>query len=242
MKAMILAAGRGNRMRPLTDHTPKPLLAAGGKPLIQIQIERLAAAGFRELVINHAHLGHQIESALGDGAHLGVSIRYSAEGEGQALETGGGIFKALPLLGPGPFLVVNGDLWTDFPLHRLTLADGDLASVVLVENPPHHPQGDFALVGGRVRTGGSPRFTFGGIGLYRPELFAGCRGGAFPLAPVLRDAMDQDRVGGELHRGRWHDIGTPERLAELDRWLKSGEHTSAASATGRTDGEIRHIL
>lgn len=222
MKAMILAAGRGNRMRPLTDQTPKPLLIAGGRPLIQHQIERLAGAGFRELVINHAHLGHRIESALGDGAQLGISIRYSAEGEGQALETGGGIFKALPLLGPEPFLVVNGDVWTNFNFHALALAEGDLAHLVLVENPSHHQRGDFALVEGRVQAQGEPRFTFGGIGVYRPELFAGCPGGAFPLAPLLRAAMEQDRVSGQLYRGHWYDIGTPERLDALDRWLRSG--------------------
>ena len=221
MKAMILAAGRGNRMRPLTDQTPKPLLIAGGKPLIQHQIERLAAAGFRELVINHAHLGQQIESVLGDGTGLGVSIQYSPEGEGRALETGGGIFQALPMLGPDAFLVVNGDIWTDVPYERLALAQRDLAHLVLVENPTHHQRGDFALVDGRVRVEGEPRFTFGGIGLYRPELFAGCAGGAFPLAPLLRAAMGQDRVSGQLHRGHWCDIGTPERLAALDRWLRS---------------------
>jgi MurNAc alpha-1-phosphate uridylyltransferase len=219
MKAMILAAGRGNRMRPLTDHTPKPLLAAGGKPLIQHQIERLAAAGIRDLVINHAHLGHQIESALGDGSHLGVAIRYSPEGEGRALETGGGIFKALPLLGPDPFLVVNADVWTDFAFDAITLAPGDLAQLVLVGNPDHHQGGDFALLAGRVRASGEPRFTFGGIGLYSPALFADCQGGAFPLAPLLRAAMEEDRVGGQVHGGHWHDIGTPQRLAALDRWL-----------------------
>jgi MurNAc alpha-1-phosphate uridylyltransferase len=219
MKAMILAAGRGNRMRPLTDHTPKPLLAAGGKPLIQHQIERLAAAGIRDLVINHAHLGHRIESALGGGSHLGVSIRYSAEGEGRALETGGGIFKALPLLGSDPFLVVNADVWTDFAFDAITLAPGDLAHLVLVENPGHHQGGDFALRAGRVRARGEPRFTFGGIGLYSPALFADCQGGAFPLAPLLRAAMEEDRVGGQVHGGHWYDIGTPERLAALDRWL-----------------------
>lgn len=222
MKAMILAAGRGERMRPLTDRTPKPLLPVGGKPLIQHLIECLAEAGFRELVINHAHLGQQIESALGDGAHLGVAIRYSPEGEGRALETGGGIFKALPLLGSGPFLVVNGDLWTDVRFEHLALADGDLAHLVMVENPTHNLQGDFALVEGRVGCCGSPCLTFGGIGLYRPELFSGCTGETFPLAPLLRRAMAEGRVGGELHRGRWHDIGTPQRLAELDRWLRSG--------------------
>lgn len=219
MRAMILAAGRGERMRPLTDRTPKPLLLAGGKPLIQYHVERLAAAGVRELAINHAHLGGQIEETLGDGSRFGVSIRYSAEGEGQALETGGGIFKALPLLGPDPFLVVNADIWTDCPFGHLGLSSDDLAHLVLVENPPQHRQGDFALDDKRVRSDGSPRYTFSGIGVYRPELFAGCSPGAFPLAPLLRRAMAEDRVGGRLHRGRWFDIGTPQRLGELDDWL-----------------------
>ncbi|AFL73932.1 N-acetylmuramate alpha-1-phosphate uridylyltransferase MurU [Thiocystis violascens] len=217
MKAMILAAGRGNRMRPLTDHTPKPLLEAAGKPLIVYHIERLAAAGFRDLIINHAHLGERIEAALGDGADFGVRIRYSAEA--QALETGGGIFKALPLLGPAPFLVVNGDVWTDCALTDLKLDADDLAHLILVDNPPHHPTGDFALANGRVYPEGSPRYTFSGLGLYRPELFDGCSAGAFPLAPLLRNAMLAGRVGGRRHAGRWFDIGTPERLGELDRLL-----------------------
>lgn len=220
MKAMILAAGRGERMRPLTDHTPKPLLRAGGKPLIVHHIERLAAAGLRDIVINHAHLGERIEAALGDGADLGVRIRYSPEGK--ALETGGGIFRALPLLGPDPFLVVNGDVWTDVDFFALTIAPGDLAHLVLVDNPPHHPQGDFTLCERRVLAGGIdglPRLTFSGIGLYHPELFAGCAPGAFPLAPLLRSAMARGLVSGTHHRGAWIDIGTPERLAELDRAL-----------------------
>ncbi|WP_295456580.1 N-acetylmuramate alpha-1-phosphate uridylyltransferase MurU [uncultured Thiodictyon sp.] len=219
MRAMILAAGRGNRMRPLTDTVPKPLLMAGGKPLIEYHIERLALAGVRDIVINHAHLGGQLEAALGDGSRLGVRLRYSAEGEGQALETGGGIFKALPLLGPDPFLVVNGDIWTDCPFVGLDLAGGDLVHLVLVENPPQHPQGDFALDRDRVRRDGEPRYTFSGIGVYRPELFAGCAPGAFALAPLLRRAMDEDLAGGRLHRGHWYDIGTPQRLAQLDQWL-----------------------
>ncbi len=222
MKAMILAAGRGNRMRPLTDRVPKPLLPAGGRPLIHYAIERLAAAGIRELVINHAHLGGQIEEALGEGSGLGVSIRYSAEGEGQALETGGGIFRALPLLAPEPFLVVNADVWTDIDLRDLALADGDLAHLVLVANPPHHPGGDFALTRGRVLADGEHRYTFSGVGLYHPRLFTGCTPGAFPLAPLLRSAIAQGRVGGRLHPGHWYDIGTPDRLAQLDRWLSRG--------------------
>ena len=233
MKAMILAAGRGNRMRPLTDHTPKPLLRAGGKALIEHQIERLQRAGLRELVINHAHLGEQIEQALGDGSRGGVQIRYSAEGQGQALETGGGIFKALPLLGPGPFLVTNGDVWCDFDYADLCLADGDLAALVLVDNPSHNQQGDFSLRDGRVGIGGDtgcgtegdnmsgPRLTFSGIGIYHPDLFAGCEPGAFPLAPLLKEAMAAGRVGGLHHRGRWLDVGTPERLQDLDHMLRS---------------------
>jgi MurNAc alpha-1-phosphate uridylyltransferase len=217
MKAMILAAGRGNRMRPLTDHTPKPLLVAGGRPLIQHHLERLAAAGIREIVINHAHLGEQIETRLGDGGQFGVHIRYSVEPT--ALETGGGIFNALPLLGPDPFLVINGDIWTDWDPADARLAESDLAHLVLVENPPHHPRGDFCLIDGRVHPDGDPRLTFSGIGLYSPALFEGCRPGAFPLAPLLRRAMLDGRVGGERHAGHWFDIGTPERLAELDRFL-----------------------
>lgn len=216
--AMILAAGRGERMRPLTDHTPKPLLTAGGKPLIVHHLERLAEAGFNRVVINHAHLGERIEAALGDGARWGLRIEYSPEGK--ALETGGGIFRALPLLGPAPFVVVNGDVWTDLDFARLALAPGDLAHLVLVDNPAHHPGGDFALCHGRVLAEGAGRLTFGGIGVYHPELFRACIGGAFPLAPLLRAAMAHGRVSGEHHRGRWLDIGTPERLQALDQVLK----------------------
>jgi len=217
---MILAAGRGERMRPLTDHTPKPLLRAGGKPLIVHHVERLAAAGLRDIVINHAHLGEQIEVALGDGAGLGVHIRYSPEG--QALETGGGIFRALPLLGPDPFLVVNADVWTDIDFAALDLAPDDLAHLVLVDNPHHNPKGDFVLHDRRVLAGGqhaTPRLTFSGIGVYHPGLFAGCTPGAFPLAPLLRSAIARGQVGGTHHHGTWIDIGTPERLADLDRML-----------------------
>lgn len=217
MHAMILAAGRGERMRPLTDHTPKPLLDVDGKPLIVHHIERLAAAGFRRLVINHAHLGRLIEDALGDGSRWGVEIRYSPEGK--ALETGGGIFKALPLLGSGPFLVVNGDVWTDVDFAQLRMAEGQLAHLVLVDNPPHNPSGDFALNDGRLLPEGSPCYTFSGIGIYHPELFRDCLPGAFPLAPMLRAAMDQGLVSGEHHGGHWVDIGTPERLQALDRML-----------------------
>jgi len=218
---MILAAGRGERMRPLTDHTPKPLLRAGDKTLIEHLIGRLAEAGFCELVINHAHLGGQIESLLGNGARYGVRIAWSREPEG-ALETGGGIFQALPLLGDGHFLVINGDIWTDYPFARLPVAPASLAHLVLVENPPQHPAGDFVLVGDRVQEAGGARLTFSGIGVYHPDLFRDCRAGAFPLAPVLRQAMQRGQVSGERYAGDWCDIGTPERLAALDRKLTSG--------------------
>lgn len=217
--AMILAAGRGERMRPLTDHMPKPLLPVGGKPLIAWHLEKLARCGITDVVINHAHLGEMIETALGSGAHWDLRIRYVAEGEGKALETGGGIFNALPLLGENAFAVINGDVWSDIDFGALTLADDDLAHLVLVDNPEHHPRGDFHLANGRVDDTGEPRLTFSGIGVYRPALFAHCRPGAFPLAPLLRDAMAEGRVSGLHHRGDWTDVGTPERLEALDRRL-----------------------
>ncbi|OHC61391.1 MAG: mannose-1-phosphate guanylyltransferase [Rhodocyclales bacterium RIFCSPLOWO2_02_FULL_63_24] len=225
---MILAAGRGERMRPLTDHTPKPLLPVGGKPLIVWHLERLARTGWREVVINHAHLGAQIEAALGDGARWGLSIRYSAEPEG-ALETAGGIANALPLLGNDePFLVLNGDIYCDWDVTRAAhaLRPGDLAHLVLVPNPQHHPQGDFSLMEGQVHAevgaAADCVYTFSGIGIYRPQFFAGIeRGRPAKLAPVLRAAMVAGHVSGELHRGRWTDVGTPQRLAELDVELGS---------------------
>ena len=228
MKVMILAAGRGERMRPLTDRIPKPLLPVGGKPLIVWHLERLAAAGLREVVINHAHLGAQIEAALGDGARWGLSIRYSAEPAG-ALETAGGIANALPLLGNGePFLVINGDIHCDWDLARASKVPADrfLAHLVLVPNPDHHPLGDFSLhgdlVGADIAAGGGPARTFSGIGIYRPQVFAGIqRGKPAKLAPLLRAAMAVGRVSGELHHGRWADVGTPQRLAELDAELWS---------------------
>ena len=215
MKAMILAAGRGERMRPLTDRTPKPLLRVGDKSLIEHLLTALRHADIRDIVINHAYLGDQIVRELGDGARLGVSIAYSHEAEG-SLETGGGIFKALPLLGSDPFLVVNGDIWTDFPFASLPRAlDGD-GYLVLVDNPPQHPQGDFALDGDVVLPSGPIQHTFSGIGVYRSALFAGCRAGKFPLAPILRAAMAQRRIHGQLYRGVWNDVGTPERLKQLN--------------------------
>jgi N-acetyl-alpha-D-muramate 1-phosphate uridylyltransferase len=217
MKAMILAAGRGERMRPLTDNTPKPLLSVGGHHLIEYHLQALAKAGFETVVINHAHLGEQIEAALGDGSRYGLSIAYSPEGT--ALETGGGIFNALPLLGDEPFLVVNGDVWTDYPFERLKIQSLQLAHLVLVDNPPQHTKGDFALLDGRVSETEGERLTFSGIGIYRAELLAGCKPGAFPLAPILRRAMAAGQVSGEYYQGRWFDVGTPERLKQLDELL-----------------------
>lgn len=218
MHAMILAAGRGERMRPLTDHTPKPLLRVGGKPLIVWHIERLAKSGVRELVINHAHLGQQIEAALGDGQAWGVHIQYSPEIT--ALETAGGIAHALPLLGTDPFIVVNGDVFTDFDYAALTLGAGMLAHLVMVNNPPQHLSGDFALHQGWIEPSGAHMLTFSGIGVYHPDLFTGIqRGEPTKLAPLLRQAMASQRVSGEYHAGVWHDVGTPQRLQELDDWL-----------------------
>ena len=240
MKAMILAAGRGERMRPLTDTCPKPLLRAGGKPLITWHIERLRQAGITELVINHAHLGHMIEAALGDGSPLGVSIRYSAEVN--ALETAGGIRQALPLLGDEPFIVINGDVFCDADLaqlrHSASLLDaaGDLAHLLLVANPAHHPEGDFALDGSRVSAQGPTRLTFSGIGAYHPQLFSALSAGEpAKLAPLLRTAMDEGRVSGKLHAGCWVDVGTPERLAELDATLNES-HLSAGTVTQGAHG------
>ncbi len=222
MRAMILAAGRGERLRPFTDHTPKPLLPVAGKPLIVWHIEALVAVGIHDIVINHAWLGEQIEAALGAGEAWGAHIVYSPEGE-QALETGGGIYRALPLLGDAPFLVVNGDVWTDYDFSCLPLRLDGLAHLLLVTNPSHHTTGDFFLVDGRVM-GDSPdareaRLTFSGIGVYSPRLFANCEKGRFPLAPLLRRAMARGQVSGECYTGHWVDVGTPERRDEAERFL-----------------------
>ena len=227
MKCMILAAGRGVRMRPLTDHTPKSLLAVGGKPLIVWQLEKLARAGFAEVVINHAHLGHKIEAALGDGSRFDLSIRYSPEQE--ALETAGGIARALPLLGAEPFAVINADIYSEYDFYALRLLrlGNALAHLVLVDNPVQHPRGDFALDAGRVRETGAQLLTFSGIGVYAPRLFNGIPAAAkAPLAPLLRKAMSADCVSGEHFRGRWHDIGTTERLQALERELSGGATAS----------------
>ncbi len=228
---MILAAGRGERMRPLTDHTPKPLLSVGGKPLLVWHIERLRAAGFTHIVINHAHLGQQIEDALGSGAAFGVSIEYSREVS--ALETAGGIATALPLIESDVFPVVNGDIYCEYDFSRLAeplarLAAGhDQAHLVLVDNPPQHPQGDFVLDGDRVKGADTPltphpaRLTFSGIGVYHRALFAHTPAGEkAPLAPLLRLAIDAARVSGEHYAGRWEDVGTPARLNALDEELR----------------------
>jgi len=222
MKAMILAAGKGERMRPLTLHTPKPLVRAGGVPLIEYHLRALKEAGVHEVVINHAWLGQQIEDYLGDGERYGLRIAYSPEGE--PLETGGGIFRALPLLGDQPFMVVNGDIWTDYNFKALRMPLAGLAHLVLIKNPAHHPDGDFSLIDGQVRDSrdAGTRLTYSGIAVLHPKLFAGCRDGAFKLAPLLRAAMDQGQVTGEHFTGRWVDVGTHERLAEVERLLGAG--------------------
>jgi len=219
MKAMILAAGRGERMRPLTDTAPKPLLKAGDKTLIEHSIENLLKAGFNEIVINIAHLGWQIKEYCGNGARWGVSICYSDEGE-TALETAGGIAKALPLLGEKPFLVVNADIIYDFPLTRLRDKSINLAHLVLIDNPPHHPTGDFSLnENGILSEYGADKLTFSGIGVYAPALFANLQPGPLKLRPILNAAMDREQVSGEKHTGLWLDIGTPERLKEINETL-----------------------
>ena len=233
MMAMLLAAGRGERMRPLTDHIPKPLLMAGGKPLIVWHIERLARAGITGLVVNHAHLGTQIENALGDGNSYDVRIRYSPE-HPSALETAGGIAHALHLLGSQPFAVINSDIYCDYPFTCLAAraaalrAGNDAAHLVLVNNPAHHPDGDFSLRHGRV-TSDTPRLTFSGIGIYQPELFRHIlRGTAAPLAPLLRAQIALGKVSGEHYDGRWVDVGTPQRLEELDKQLRASQNSGHA--------------
>jgi len=229
MKAIVLAAGRGERLRPITDTTPKPLVPVGGKPLIAYHLEALAQAGVRDVVINLSWLADRIRAELGDGARYGVRITYSDEGP-VAMETGGGIFNALPSLGPGAFLVVNGDVWADIDLRALIAAaaadapSGALARLVLVPNPPQHPRGDFSLDGEHVTTDGATRFTYSGVGVYQPELFAGCVPGRFPMLPLFQKAIGARRLLGQVHRGEWWDVGTPERLAALDARLRGGMH------------------
>ncbi|GMV31059.1 MAG: hypothetical protein AMXMBFR59_31840 [Rhodanobacteraceae bacterium] len=233
MRALIFAAGKGERMRPLTEHTPKPLLLAGGRPLIERHLERLAQIGVRDIVINTAWLSAAFPAALGDGAQWGVRIHYSEEGD-EPLETGGGMLQARSLLGEEPFLALNGDVYCDVELTQLRLRDGDLANLVLVDNPAHHPRGDFHLAGDRIvvdPTDTATRLTFAGIGIYRTALLDGWRAVVgdtagtdampprFKLAPLLHAAITRERVGGLHHRGKWTDVGTPQRLAELDAAL-----------------------
>ncbi len=226
MKAMLLAAGLGTRMRPLTDHTPKPLLPIAGKPLLAWHLERLADAGFVDVVVNCAWLGEQIEAFVGDGSKYGLRISISREE--QPLETGGGIFRALPLLGSQPFAVINSDVWTDYPLQQLLMRPVERAFLVLIDNPEHNLRGDFVLsenglvteAGLATQTGSlasSPMLTFAGISVLHPQLFDGCSGDIFPLAPLLRRAMSQQLVSGEHYRGEWIDVGTPERLQAAER-------------------------
>lgn len=228
MKAMILAAGLGTRMRPLTDHLPKPLLSVAGKPLLLWHVDNLRRAGITDIVINTAWLGQKIRDFLGDGSRFGVNILWSPEHE--PLETAGGLVQALPLLGPDPFLVVNGDIWLrcDFARFAQPLAAGQLAHLLLVGNPPHHPAGDFSMAeaGSRQRTAlvaeGEPRFTFAGVSLLSPALFAACQPGKQPLAPLLRQAIAAGQVTGECLAGPWVDVGTPERLRQLDSDIRQG--------------------
>jgi N-acetyl-alpha-D-muramate 1-phosphate uridylyltransferase len=221
MKAMILAAGKGERMRPLTLTTPKPLIRVGGVPLIEYHLRALAKAGFSEIVINHAWLGQQIEDHLGDGSRFGLSIRFSPEGE--PLETGGGIFRALPLLGDEAFVVVNGDVWTDYDFTALRRPIEGLAHLVLVDNPEHHPGGDFILADGKVHDEGAAadKLTYSGIAVLHPQLFNGCSDAAFRLAPLLRKAMAEGCVSGERLEGHWVDVGTHERLAQVETLIKA---------------------
>lgn len=222
MKGMILAAGLGSRMRPLTDNTPKPLLPLAGKPLIEYHIEAMVAVGICDIVINHAYLGEQIEDRLGDGGRLGARIVYSPEGE--PLNTGGGIFNALPLLGGQNFLLMNGDVWTDYPLAQLINKPVELARLVMVANPDHNNTGDFSLAAdGRLNCDGNGRgLTFSGISLLSPALFDGCRAGDFPLREPLVAAIAQGAVSGEYFSGGWVDVGTPERLYSLEAELLAG--------------------
>ena len=227
MKAMILAAGLGNRMRPLTLHTPKPLLEVGGTPLIVWHIEKLAAMGVNEIVINTAWLGEKLAQALGDGSQFGVKILWSHEGEG--LETAGGIINALPLLGDEPFILVNGDVWTtmDFaPLLNVELGE-NLAHLVLVQNPEQHPNGDFTLADGKAYTFdqqiSGENLTFSGVSVIHPKMFAGLEAGKRPLAPLLKAAMLENKIAASKLTGIWVDVGTPERLNALDSMIREGK-------------------
>ncbi len=220
MKAMILAAGRGERLRPLTDTLPKPLIHVGQYRLIEWHLHRLATAGVQDIVINLSHLGDMIREQLGQGDRYGVRIQYSQEPE-PALETGGGIFQALEILGSEPFIVVNGDIWTDYPFTQLQPVE-KLAHLVMVDNPAHHLDGDFILKGSQLSSDGQGQhYTFSGIGVYRRELFAACKPGRFPLAPLLKRAMNEERISGEYFDGHWYDIGTQERLQQMRQFVSN---------------------
>ena len=214
MRAMILAAGYGKRMKTLTADLPKPLLPLRGKPLISYHLHAMAKAGIQEVIINLGYLGHKIEAVLGQGEQFGLRITYSYENP--ILETGGGIAFALPLLGEAPFLVVSADIFTDFPFERLPASPKGLIHMVMVDNPPHHPKGDYALAGDNILENGEPRLNFAGIAVYRPELFVDCPKGAFPISTLFKKAIQAQRVTGEYYAGLWHNIGTPEQLTELN--------------------------
>jgi MurNAc alpha-1-phosphate uridylyltransferase len=219
-RALIFSAGRGERMRPLTETTPKPLLNVRGKPLIVWHLEKLARMGVREVVINTSHLASQFPAALGNGAAWNLHIRYSFEGPAP-LDSGGGMQRALPFLGHDPFLAVNGDIFTDFDFSTLPQNPLGVAHLVMVDNPPHHPNGDFVLRDGRLFDEPTPRLTFAGIGVYRPTLLDGQTSETFSIVPILRDAMRRNEITGEHYRGAWNDVGTPERLKELNSVLRT---------------------
>jgi len=220
MRAMILAAGRGERMRPLTDNMPKPLIAVNGKPLIEYHLEKLATVGVTDVVINHAWLGQMLVDQLGDGRRWGLNIHFSNE-VGAALETAGGIANALPLLGDAPFWVINGDVWTDVDFSSLPqhLSEHKLAHLLLTTNPEHHPSGDFGLVDGEVRADTEIKYTYSGIGLYHPSLFSAIGQQPAPLGPLLRQKIEKNQISGQLLMAQWADIGTPQRLALLESQL-----------------------
>lgn len=217
---MILAAGRGERMRPLTDETPKPMLRVNGVPLIEYHVRALVAGGIREIVINLAWMGAQIREFLGDGSKYGIKITYSNEGA-EALETGGGLVRALPLLGDAPFWLVNGDVFCEYGYRLRTLARGIMGHLVMVPNPAHNPGGDFSLANGTVTRPTTNALTYSGVAIFHPDLFVGTADGKFPLAPLLDAAIDRGILSGEFFAGRWLDVGTPERLAELERDLST---------------------
>lgn len=215
MRAMILAAGRGERMRPLTDITPKPLLTVQGKPLLVHHLIALEKAGITQVVINHAWLGEKIEALVGDGVAYGLQVSYSPEPAG-GLETAGGIFQALPLLGDAPFIVVNGDVWCDYPFAALPSQIQGVAHLVMVDNPAQHPEGDFSINNGLLSNASDNALTYSGIAVFHPDFFAKCQPGRYPLAPLLRQQMAKGQVSGEYYHGVWCDVGTPERLEELN--------------------------